>query len=1042
MAKTHSPSAFTVIVTFICLSLVGLALIPQLSVRLTPSRSLPSLTVSFRMPGNSARVIEQQVTSRLEGMLSRIEGVQEISSSSDNGSGYITLKLDKHADIDAARFEASTLVRQAWSQFPDEAGYPTITRQQPDEEEDQSQAFMTYTLNAPANAFMIQQYGEEHVKPVLSQIDGVYKVDVYGATGMEWRLTYDARQLEQLGLSVADIATAISQYYGSESLGICQVSDEGNWLRVMLSGASTEGGFDAAAIQIRTGSGAVLPLDKVLTVTHAEAEPTQYFRINGLNSVYVSVYAGDGVNQLQLASAVKDAMAQLRAGLPEGYQAHLTYDETESIHRELNTIYWRTGLTVLILLLFVAVITWNLRHTLLILISLAINLAVAVIFYYAFSIEIQLYSLAGITISLNLVIDNIIVMTDHYRREHNLNVFLSTLAATMTTVGALVIIFFMDDETRLSLQDFAAVVIVNLMVSLFVALFLVPALIDKMGLAVRGNSGRHRRWQRLVKRGAVWFSRGYEWLILRLCRHRVAWTVVLVLIFGLPVSLLPQEWPGHPWYKDDVLPLLEKSLGGTLRLFVDQVSNGTYSDDDDIEPSLYINATLPNGSTLQQMNALMQRMETFLSSHDGIRQFQTSVYNARRGMIRVLFTDEARNSGYPYQLKAEVVSRAISIGGGSWSVYGLADMGFSNEVNETAGSYRIKLSGYNYDELMAWAERTRDLLMQERRIQEVLINSEFSFWRDDYTEFYLQPDKRRMAELGLTAGSLFGALQPLFMHGQAIGSVVYDNRQEYLRLTSRQYSEYDVWALMNSPVSIGGRTFKLSDVATMERTQAPKSIRKENQEYVLCLQYDYVGPSAPGKRLLEKDINIIKAQMPLGYTIENGERQSDPRSKMQYWLLGLVAVIIFFTASILFNSLKQPLAIIFEIPISFIGVFLTFYIWILKFDQGGFASFVLLSGITVNASIYLLTQYNALRREHPSMRPVRAYVKAWNVKVIPIFLTVVSTVLGFIPFMVGTVKEGFWFPLAAGTIGGLLASLVGLFIWLPIWTLPKTVCKG
>ncbi len=107
---------------------------------------------------------------------------------------------------------------------------------------------------------------------------------------------------------------------------------------------------------------------------------------------------------------------------------------------------------------------------------------------------------------------------------------------------------------------------------------------------------------------------------------------------------------------------------------------------------------------------------------------------------------------------------------------------------------------------------------------------------------------------------------------------------------------------------------------------------------------------------------------------------------------GLQEAIIFFTTSILFNSLKQPLAIIFVIPISYIGVFLTFYLFGLNFDQGGFASFVLLCGITVNVSIYIMNEYNDVRRRFPKLIPVRAYVKSWNAKIIPIFLTIVSTI--------------------------------------------------
>ena len=122
-------SSFTLIVTFVCLSLVGLSLAPLLPVKLSPSHTLPRLTVSFSMPGNPAQVIESEVTSRLEGMLSRVGGIRNIYSTSDNGSGSVEIELDKYADIDMTRFEVSTLIRQLWSQLPEGVSYPQISTQ-------------------------------------------------------------------------------------------------------------------------------------------------------------------------------------------------------------------------------------------------------------------------------------------------------------------------------------------------------------------------------------------------------------------------------------------------------------------------------------------------------------------------------------------------------------------------------------------------------------------------------------------------------------------------------------------------------------------------------------------------------------------------------------------------------------------------------------------------------------------------------------------------------------------------------------------------
>ena len=169
-------SPFTLIVSFVCLSLVGLALLPQLPVKLNPSRSLPGFTVSYSLPGASSRVVEMEVTSRLEAMLARIGGVEKMRSTSGNGWGNITVDLDKHADVEAVRFEASTIVRQTWPQLPAGVSYPVIQMKMP--ADGTQRPFLSFTLNAPSAPILIQQYAEEHIKPRLARLDGIYQVDI------------------------------------------------------------------------------------------------------------------------------------------------------------------------------------------------------------------------------------------------------------------------------------------------------------------------------------------------------------------------------------------------------------------------------------------------------------------------------------------------------------------------------------------------------------------------------------------------------------------------------------------------------------------------------------------------------------------------------------------------------------------------------------------------------------------------------------------------------------------------------------------------
>ncbi len=1086
MSASPKISSFTIIVTFLCVALAGIAFIPLLPIKLSPSRTLPQLTISYNMPGNSARVIEMEVTSRLEAMLARIKGIKEINSTSGNGWGYVTLELDKHTNIDAARFEASTIIRQTWPSLPDGLSYPVLEMSRPDDKE--VRPFMSYTLNAAATPIFIQRFAEDQIKPRLSGIPGIYRIDVSGATPMEWRLEYDSRQLATLGISIPDIQKAISQYYQKEFLGTgnvetqlatsCKEGQSSQWIRLALVPENETDGFNPSLITVLNKDGKLIRLDQLLKVTRQEEAPQSYYRINGLNSIYLSIRAEETANQLELAKRVRAEMEYIRTLLPPGYEIHTSYDATEFIQDELNKIYVRTGLTVLILLMFVLLITREIKYLLLIIISHSINLSIAVILYYLSGLEMQLYSLAGVTISLSLVIDNTIVMTEHIRNRHNRKAILSILAATLTTIGALVIIFFLDEKIRLNLQDFAAVVIINLGVSLLIALFLVPALIDKMNLEWKKSGKKNisgeeteytwksrirKRTNRILKRFPVYYNRYYQCQIDFLCGWKKLACFILLLAFGIPVFLLPEKieydtkdkkkvytatdtllidtynkFASNETYKEKIKPIVDKALGGTLRLFVQKVYEGSYFTRNE-ETVLSVSASLPNGTTLPQMNTLMSRMEAYLSTFKEIRQFQTNVYSARQAGIRIYFTKESERSGFPYTLKSKIISKALELGGGSWQVYGLQDQGFSNDVREGAGSFRIVMYGYNYDELYEWAEQLKAKLLTHRRIKEVLINSEFSWWKDDYQEFYFNLNKARLTQEDIQPIDLFASINPVFGKDIYTGTIVVNEETEKLKLSSRQSQEYDVWSMQYVPQTIDGKPYKLAELASVEKGQMPQKVCKVNQQYRLCLQYEYIGASNQGNKIQERDLKEINAILPMGYTAksESAYWYWDKKDNKQYLLLLLIIVIIFFTTSILFNSLKQPLAVIFVIPISYIGVFLTFYWFKLNFDQGGFASFVLLCGITVNASIYILNEYNQIRQRKPLMSPYKAYLKAWNAKITPIFLTVVSTILGFIPFMLGPDKEAFWFPLAAGTIGGLAMSILGIFLYLPLFTLKK-----
>jgi multidrug efflux pump subunit AcrB len=229
----------------------------------------------------------------------------------------------------------------------------------------------------------------------------------------------------------------------------------------------------------------------------------------------------------------------------------------------------------------------------------------------------------------------------------------------------------------------------------------------------------------------------------------------------------------------------------------------------------------------------------------------------------------------------------------------------------------------------------------------------------------------------------------------------------------------------------GKSFFRLKDVGKLIKERTGNVIKKENQEYRLNVEYDFIGPYELNKRVRERWLEKINNQLPLGFTMvdQSGFWGWNREEKGQYWLLLIILGIIFLLCGILFESIRQPLIVIAAIPVSFIGLFLTFAIFKIDFDQGGYAAMILLCGLTVNATLYIINDFNNLSR---ISNPTKRFIKAFNHKITPILLTTLSTILGLLPFLLGGKTEGFWFSLAAGAIGGLIFSVVAVVVLMPL----------
>jgi len=1033
-------SAFSVIVVFVALMIMGLSVIPLLNVRLEPSRTLPSMQVSYTWSEASARVIEQEVTSVLEGLFSGIRGLAGLESVSYRGHGTITLRFKKNVNLDAVRFEVATLIRQAYPQLPEEVSYPEISVSTAGKN---IRPILTYNLSAGASPYYIQKYASEKIAPALSNVRGVSSVNIYGAMPWEWEIVFNAVKLADFHLTSADIVTAVNTWFRREVIGTGTFILPGRNYRnkvTLVLRTDIPSGMLWSEIPVRKIGNRIIYLTDIATVTYKEKPPSAYYRINGLNTINIVVFPIEGVNTIRLSEKIREEMDNLRETFPAGYSVRLSYDSTEYLSGEIHKIIIRTFLSLLILLLFVFLISRRFNYLLLITVSLVANLVIAFIFYYLLKVEIHLYSLAGITVSFGIIIDNTIVMIDHLRHHHNKKVFLAILAATMTTIGALSILFFLREEQQINLIDFAKVIIINLSVSLFIALFFIPALFEK----IRIRSLRGKRFFRRIRR-INRLTLGYKRLILTGRRFRWIFILLLILGFGLPVYWLPDEikkdslWAtfynktfGSSFYQQQLAPIAEKVLGGTLRLFTENVFERSFYSTPK-RTVLYVRGSMPEGSTVRQLDEAIRKMENYISKYDEVEMFQTRITGYRNGSIAIYFKSAYENGTFPYILKGELTAKAINLGGLDWSIYGVG-RGFSNALYAGYKNSHILLDGYNYDQLYSYAELLRKNLLKNPRIQEVDITGPGNYWQtSNVHEYYIRFNPEAFGMYNVTIDDFYRFL--LDQTARIPLPPVY-NREELQQvvMVSDKAGKYNVWDLKNNPVMIGDRMVKLQSIASIEKRNTGNDIYKYDQQYRLDVAYDFIGPGTLGNRVMKEKIKEINAILPLGFQAsQRSWGYWNKKDKKQYYLLILVIVIIYFICTILLESFTQPLAIISMVPVSFIGIFLTFYLFDFNFDQGGFASFVFLAGIVVNSGLYIVNDYNNFCRDHHTAANLRLYLKAYNHKIIPVILTIFSTVLGLVPFIVSGQNEVFWFAFAVGTIGGLLFSFIAIWIYLPLF---------
>lgn len=451
-----------------------------------------------------------------------------------------------------------------------------------------------------------------------------------------------------------------------------------------------------------------------------------------------------------------------------------------------------------------------------------------------------------------------------------------------------------------------------------------------------------------------------------------------------------------------------------------------------IPNQLHIELLFPWGFPGQQVEALIRPIEHILHSGASVDKYTTQLTAPESARIVVFFKSKKNVEKEALQIRSEVAAYAHNWTGIDWSIYGTGPA-FSLGEATPPPAYRLKLSGYSLAGLDIQVQRLDSLLQKNPR---VLNRNPHAALDQDQQPF---PVVRLLVNpLQLPSktpvNQVFEALAEYKPRQESIAFTLAAQPMSSLVLTPLPSEALPVQQLLQQPLFLNQQSAISADALKMERTEQPGAIHREERRFIRVFSFVYGGPPFLGERLITDVLAAMKAQLPAGYTIESLERtyRSSDTSRGTQTMLITLLIAVFFFGAVVFNHIKTGIWLSLAVAGSMIGLFLVFGLGYAYFDQGGTGAILLVAGLSVNAFIYTLADFN----QHPAKKRKinKTLLKSIYTRSPTVLLTTLSSIGGLLPLLFEGRDTPFWYALATGTIGGLVGSLFVFYLLFPVWS--------
>ncbi len=994
--------------------LVGLFALTRLPIDLLPDVTSPTLSVNTNYENASPEEVEETITRRVEEAVGTVAGIEELTSDSSEGSSNVRISFRWGTDLDVAANDIRDRLDRIANQLPDEADRPRLRKFDPSDF-----PILIYGVSSNLDPIALRSLIDEEVSYRIERVPGVAALDIWGGLERQIQVQTDADRVRSLDLSLQGIRESIREANVAVPAGIVE---RGRLDVPVRTPGKFEDLSEMEQLVVARREGGQIRLGQIADVEDTHERVTRLIRINQEPGVRIAVRKQAGSNTVEVAEEVRAEMARISREYPELELIPHT-DQSEYIQNSIDnlttTLMYGGILAVFVLLLFLR----NVRGTLVVAVAIPTSVITAFALIYFGGFTLNLMTLGGLALGVGLMVDNAIVVLENISRvrkeeaddrtraaiDGTSQVGPAIIASTVTTLVIFAPLVFAQGMAGEMFSQLAYTVSFALVCSLLAALTLVPMMASRILVDENGHAqeGFHP-----FKRLAAVLGRGFD-------RLEQAYKSLL-----------------------DVL-LVNKALtvGTALAIFVLALAVftrvGTEAMPSADESEVRVDVELEPGSRLERVDRTMRTVEEIVEG--AVPEIESSYTRmgasgwrgaGHTGQLRLNLVGPGERDRSSEEIASDLRPLLADIAGaeirtragqGLFLLRRMAPGGEGEPIE-------VEIRGFDLERLESLGEDVEDILQGVEGVTDTRVSRE-----EPVPQEFVRISRSRAADLGVSVERAARMLE-VAIGGVQAGEFTVEGRQYPILIKLRDAEQLSQSEILNLTVANdNGDQVALRNIVEIEEGVGPQQIERKNQQRLNVVYANIAGRDL-GSVAADIQEELDGIALPEGYDIfVSGEFEEQEEAFSELGLAMLMAVIlVYMVLASLYESLRDPLIVMFTVPLSIIGVSFMLFFTGTTLNMQSLIGMIMLVGIVVNNSILIVDQTARLQRDH-GMSVHDAILEAGRRRLRPVLMTTMTTTFAMLPLALG-VGEGAeaQAPMARAVIGGLLSAMFITLLVIPV----------